>query len=306
MLIIGQKKIIRFLEESIKKNTLSHSFIFGGPESLGKTLVAKTLAVSLVYQEKPCFSCLFKSDVEEKFYPDIIEIKLLKQKIGIDQIRDLKRNLFLTPFSKKYKIAIIEQAERLTEEAANSFLKLLEEAPKTAIIILIVRRLEMLLPTIRSRCQILRFSLPSKKEVKEFFKKEFELKDEEAEKFYSLSLGRPGLAIRFLKDKEFLEKTKNQMREFAKFLEKKEIGVGLETKGPLNLWLLVVRDLILNKLGLKPTGLLDEAVIKKIERKYTLSELKEMSKKISRTIFYLEYNVNQNLALENLILSLSL
>jgi len=308
MFIVGHQKIIKFLEESIAKDNLAHSYLFAGGDHIGKRLVAKTFAASLVYQEKPCFKCLFKTEVLERFHPDIIEVKPLKEKIGINQIRELKGRLALTPFSKRYKIIIIEEAEKLTKEAANSFLKLLEETPKSSIIILITNDLRAILPTVRSRCQILRFSLPSLKETENYLQKEYELSPYEAKKFYSLSLGRPGLAIKYLKDENLLETVKKQALSFIKFLEKKEdieleLAFGIDVK-VLSIWLQIVRDIIFAKLHLPGSCLVPGEKIIEISQKYSFSELVEKARNIKKTIFYLNYNVNSQLAVENLIINL--
>jgi len=231
MIIIGHQKIIKFLERSIANNSLVHSYLFVGPSHIGKTLIAKTMAMSLISQEKPCFKCLFKSDIKEKFHPDIIEVKQLlkKEKIGIDQIRELKGKLALTPFSGRYKIAIIEEAERLTDEAANSFLKLLEETSKKSIIILITNNLKAILSTVRSRCQILRFSLPCEQETERYLIDECQLSSEKAKKFYALSLGRPGLALRYLEEKETLESVK---KEASNFIDRVDEYLNIISKKP--------------------------------------------------------------------------
>jgi len=311
MIIIGHQKIIKFLERSIANNSLVHSYLFVGPSHIGKTLIAKTMAMSLISQEKPCFKCLFKSDIKEKFHPDIIEVKQLlkKEKIGIDQIRELKGKLALTPFSGRYKIAIIEEAERLTDEAANSFLKLLEETSKKSIIILISSNLRTISPTVRSRCQILKFSLPCQKETERYLIDECQLSSEKAKKFYALSLGRPGLALRYLEEKETLESVKKEASNFIDFLESLEdFNLRFELTRRLDIeilsiWLQVVRDLILVQLNLPSSNLLPEEKFRVVLQKYPLNKLMEMVRNIKETIFYLSRNVNHVLATGNLIIS---
>jgi len=312
MQIVGHQKIIEFLERSIANNSFVHSYLFVGPSHIGKALMAKTMATSLISQNKPCFKCLFKSDIKEKFHPDIIEVKPApgKEKIGINQIRELKEKLALTPFSGRYKIAIIEEAEKLTDEAANSFLKLLEETSKKSIIILISSNLRTISPTVRSRCQILKFSLPCQKETERYLIEEYQLSPEQAKKFYALSLGRPGLAIRYLEEKETLELVKKEVFDFINFLENSEdfdLRHELVSRADaeiLSIWLQAVRDLILVQLNLPSSNLLPEEKFKLILQKYPLNKLMEISRNIKETIFYLNHNVNHVLAIENLIISL--
>ena len=312
MVIIGHQKIIKFLERSMANNSLVHSYLFVGPSHVGKTLTAKTMALSLISQEKPCFKCLFKSDIKEKFHPDIMEVKPAsgKEKISINQIRELKEKLALTPFSGRYKIAIIEEAEKLTDEAANSFLKLLEETSKKSIIILITNNLKAILLTVRSRCQIIRFSLPCEKETEKYLMEEYQLDLLKAKKFYALSLGRPGLALRYLEEKETLESVEKEAFNFIDFLETPEdFDLRSELIGRLDveilsIWLQVVRDLILVGLNLPSSNLLPEEKFRLVLQKYPLNKLMEISRNIKETIFYLNHNVNHVLAIENLIISL--
>jgi len=312
MEIIGHKKIINFLAGSIKNNRLAHSYLFYGPAHIGKNLLASTLAASLVYQQKPNFESLSESEVKEKFHSDIIRIvpESGKEKISIDQIRDLKEQLSLTPFSKRYKIAIIEEAEKLTQEAGNSFLKLLEETPKKSIIILLAKNLKAILPTIYSRCLILRFSLPTQSEITDYFKKKC-LDPVQINKLYHLALGRPGLIFTYLNHPQILEAKRQEAGNFLSFLaDSDNIALGFDLAGrakgeSLLTWLQVIRDLILKQLDLPVSGLLPESNIKGVTKKYSFKNLSRIAKQIILTQDYLSHYVNRQLALENLLINLN-
>lgn len=158
-MIIGQEHILNYLKKSIKNNRVSHAYLFEGSGYLDK----KTMALWFV-------KCLGCQD------PDITEITVLenKEEIGIEQIRELRRYLSLSSHSSPYKIAIIDEAERMTSEAANALLKTLEEPRGNTVLILITSIPSALPDTIVSRCEEIKFRAGSLDKIsKDFIKKEY-------------------------------------------------------------------------------------------------------------------------------------
>lgn len=143
--IRGQRFAKKYLSNSIKSNMISHAYMFEGPEGVGKNTMARELATTLLEMEN-----LFNS-------PDYIEIKPTGNSIKIAQIRKLQSDILVKPY-KSYKIYVINEAQKMTVEAQNALLKTLEEPPKYAIIILITNNKESLLDTIKSRCEIIKFT----------------------------------------------------------------------------------------------------------------------------------------------------
>jgi len=326
MEIIGHHRIIQFLQKSIINNKLAHAYLFYGPAHIGKSKVAEYLAASLVCQNQgpragPCGECINCQQVLKHLHPDIYWISEPvrpakfyeakpaskdKRQIRINQIRQLKERLTLTPFSATYKIAIIEEAENLTIQAANSLLKLLEEPPQKAIIILVSKSLSGIPATIRSRTQILRFSLPPFSETISFLKKNFGLSCEKAWNLLSLALGQPGLAIEFVENPEKLILYQEKMAELVKILsEPQEVHYRFEKvlTIPLEVWLGVIRDLILVKLGLRPSNPALKGSLKDLAGAYSKKKLADIASQILETQFYLSHNVNEKLAMENLLLT---
>ncbi|MBL7142021.1 DNA polymerase III subunit delta' [Patescibacteria group bacterium] len=326
MEVIGHQKVIQFLQKSIVNNKLSHAYLFYGPKHVGKTKVAEYFTASLFCPEKkelssqPCGQCSSCQQVLKRIHPDVYWVSdppnsaVKQRRIGIDQARQIKKDLFLSPFSAPYKIAIIEQADNLTIQAANSFLKLLEEAPKKSIIILIARSFYRLPATLRSRCQILRFSFPLEDEIIAFLKDKFALNKKRATEILNLALGQPGLAIEFAQEPERIDKEKQTISRFITFLA----GEGIEDRfrlanfildseiGPnraLNNLLKVVRDLILFKLDLQPSDESLNREFKKLVQKYSKKDLQNLISQILQTQFWLLANVNQKLAIENLLIN---
>ena len=143
--IRGQRFAKKYLSNSIKSNMISHAYMFEGPSGVGKNTMARELAATLLEMEN-----LFNS-------PDYIEITPDGNSIKIAQIRKLQSDILVKPY-KSYKIYVIDEAQKMTVEAQNALLKTLEEPPKYAIIILITNNKESLLDTIKSRCEIIKFT----------------------------------------------------------------------------------------------------------------------------------------------------
>ena len=143
--IKGQNFAKKYLTNSIKSNMVSHAYMFEGPSGVGKNTMARELATTLLEMEN-----LFNS-------PDYIEITPDGNSIKIAQIRKLQSDILVKPY-KSYKIYVIDEAQKMTVEAQNALLKTLEEPPKYAIIILITNNKESLLDTIKSRCEIIKFT----------------------------------------------------------------------------------------------------------------------------------------------------
>ena len=143
--IRGQRFAKKYLSNSIKSNMISHAYMFEGPSGVGKNTMARELAATLLEMEN-----LFNS-------PDYIEITPDGNSIKIAQIRKLQSDILVKPY-KSYKIYVIDEAQKMTVEAQNALLKTLEEPPKYAIIILITNNKESLLDTIKSTCEIIKFT----------------------------------------------------------------------------------------------------------------------------------------------------
>ena len=156
-MLIGHQKQRNFLEKTAKSDKLAHAYLFCGQEKLGK----KTIAVEFA-------KWLFKEDVIKRQHPDFIFIEPEKKEIQISQIRECIWRLSLKPSVAPFKIAIIDEAHCLNQEAQNSLLKTLEEPRGKTLIFLVTEYPERLFPTIISRCQILKFYSVPKEEIERY------------------------------------------------------------------------------------------------------------------------------------------
>ncbi|MBW2000643.1 MAG: DNA polymerase III subunit delta', partial [Deltaproteobacteria bacterium] len=159
--ILGQEKAIGFLRRVRRLDRIPHAYLFVGIPGIGKRTTARSFARFInclaPENEDACGACIPCRQFVGGNFPDLHEIEPEGQTIKIEQIRELNRVFGYKPLSGRYRVTIIQHAEKLTEEAANAFLKNLEEPPERNIIILGVTEPLDLLPTIVSRCQQVSF-----------------------------------------------------------------------------------------------------------------------------------------------------
>ncbi|MBI2265782.1 MAG: DNA polymerase III subunit delta' [Armatimonadetes bacterium] len=221
MKIIGQEKALRRLRDILSKGRISHAYLFSGPEGVGKKLLAFWFARALLClapnpDHSPCLSCRSCRKADSGNHPDISLVAPSEgSAIKIDQMRHLKHNANFRPFEGRHRITVIDRAHRMTDAAANSILKLLEEPPAADIFILICPDPSLLLPTILSRCQVVQCTPVSRDLIEAFLFEEFGLSAEQARVVASLSEGNLKKGCLLAKDPESL-----QMREeFLSFVE---------------------------------------------------------------------------------------
>ena len=195
--IIGNDKIKQELEENIRNNTVSHSYLFIGQDGIGKKLFAKEFAkMELCLDDNnacdKCSSCIkFNSDNN----PDFVIIKPDGNSIKISQIRDMQDNVYKKPIVSNKKVFIIYDSDKMTEEAQNSLLKTLEEPPEYITIILITSNENKLLNTIRSRCLKINFNNITTKEIIDYISRE-QIMSEPSDSLLSMCNGSIGKLIK--------------------------------------------------------------------------------------------------------------
>jgi DNA polymerase-3 subunit delta' len=196
-MIIGHQKVIEDLKNLAEDKRLPHSCIFFGPPRVGKKLVALGLAN---YLENKNFDAGDKQIV----LSDVLVVGPDENKtVGIDKVRGIKQFLWQTPNRSPYRTVIITDGEYLTAEAQNALLKITEEPPRSALIILVIDDPERLLPTVQSRFHKIYFSPVPVKLIKDWLVEELKCPALKAESAASKSFGEPGLAWRLLKDEQF-------------------------------------------------------------------------------------------------------
>ncbi len=229
---IGNQHIRDGIQRALKNNSLPHAYIFHGPEGVGKRTLALMLAKSLNclnLKDDCCDECNSCYKIDNGLHPDV---RLLlpggKVSISIEQMRgEIRRTVYLKPMEGRKRVYIIDEAEKMTAEAANSLLKTLEEPPSAAILILLTTSYFSLLPTIRSRCQALRFSSIRREELKNFLGKKYGYSEEKASYISELSEGSLGIAST-MDPKRMADQQKRMVSLAAQLLEGDNLKVVLD------------------------------------------------------------------------------
>jgi DNA polymerase III subunit delta' len=158
--IVGQEKAKRILQQALQRNSVSHAYLFSGPVGTGRRATAMAFAKALLCEEQgsdACGQCLSCRKFEHGNQPNLLHIIPDGATIKIDQIRELQRELSYRHHGEGRKIYILDGAEKLTLQAANSLLKFLEEPSSPIVALLLTDNGQAILPTIRSRSQLVPF-----------------------------------------------------------------------------------------------------------------------------------------------------
>lgn len=295
---------------------VSHAYLFFGPEGIGKKALGLRFAKALncfKEDDRPCDQCLSCKKAEGRNHPDISLIAAEGQEIKINQMRALERDVRFPPLEGNYKIYIIDDAHRLNEEAANCFLKTLEEPPSFAVHILVSAHPHLLPLTILSRCQRLRFSSLSQEEMVALLIEKGTPPDEAA-LLASLSEGSLGEALR-LKDQAVMEERlrllsglmgQGRLSMEAIFALGQQGARGAEESMLfLRIFLSWFRDLMALKEGLADNRLINRDQIGKLKEwvdRYDREKLSSILEEIWRVELALQAKANRQLALEVLLL----
>jgi DNA polymerase-3 subunit delta' len=198
--IKGQQKAVTFFERALQSNRLSHAYVFHGPDGVGKNLFARCVASYLFCQgegnSRPCGRCPGCLKFASGNHPDLTTIIPDGPSIKIAQIRTLKKALTFAPFEKGYRVILVDDVHTMRREAGNSLLKLLEEPPAQNVFLLLSQSVDTVLPTIRSRCQLIPFHELSISVTVEILREKIpDLPLDQAMMLAQLSDGSPGQAL---------------------------------------------------------------------------------------------------------------
>jgi DNA polymerase-3 subunit delta' len=308
--IRGQDKAIAILKNAARQDKLSHAYIFWGPEGVGKSMTALNFAKMLNCQdardEEPCEECASCKKINSFNHPDVFLFSPDKEgsSVGIEKIRALIKDIGLKPYEAKKKIYIVDNAQALTREAANAFLKTLEEPPTDALLILIAPELRDLLPTIVSRSQAVKFYALGVNETARILVKEHKIDEPQAKTLAHLSSGRLGVALKY-KDDDFLKKRNRIVDSLARneFFDSDFDAVSKpELKAYLDIALTWYRDILITKASGADAvfGLVNidkSDAIKKEAKRLEFSRIEEIIKQIILTGSFLDSNANPKLTI---------
>ena len=208
--VIGHNEIIEYIQNAVKMDKVSHAYIMNGQKGSGKKMLADLFARTLQCEGEgvePCGECRSCKQADGNNQPDIIKVTHEKpNSISVDDIRtQVNNDILIKPYSSKYKIYIIPEADKMTVQAQNALLKTIEEPPSYAVIFLLTENAEVLLPTIRSRCVMLKLRNIKDKLIKKYLMEEMEIPDYKADICTAFAQGNMGRAIMLATSEHFNE-----------------------------------------------------------------------------------------------------
>lgn len=208
--IVGQESIISHMKNAIKLNKISHAYIINGEKGMGKKTIAKIFSMTLQCEkggDEPCMQCHSCKQAISNNHPDIRWITHEKPStIAIDEVREqINNDILIKPYSSKYKIYIVDEAEKLTVQAQNALLKTIEEPPAYGIIILLTNNKDSFLQTILSRCVALEMRPVASTDIINYLREKEKIPDYQAKMVVNFAGGNLGRAIRLASMEEFNE-----------------------------------------------------------------------------------------------------
>lgn len=314
--IIGHERARNVLDRMFLNNSLPHAILMIGPDHAGKTAIAHALAKRVLSQSGSLGSHMDYLELARACDP---KTNKRKSNITVTQIRHMIERLSMTSMAGGYKIAFIKEAHKLSMGAANALLKTLEEPKGNVLFILRAPCVEAVPATITSRCQILRLSFVSRQEMIEgLLCAGFLIED--AKSAAAQSLGRPGLAIRFLKDSQYRNEVQTKFVKAGEFftaplftrfkivselLPKSGEDNAKLLHGILNNWEIVLRDLLLDDIGLKQLCSNDDKLIGNLRERLSSDTIINLLERVSCVRAAIPHHINPHLALEHVALGLS-
>ena len=320
--VVGHKDILKYISSAVENNRVSHAYILNGERGSGKKMLANLFAMTLLCEtgdNEPCGKCHSCKQAVSGNHPDIIWVTHEKpNSISVDDIRTQVNNTVdIKPYQGPYKVYIIPQADMMTPQAQNAILKTIEEPPSYAVFLLLTENAETLLPTINSRCVMLKLRNIKDTLIKKYLMENLEIPDYKADMCTAFAQGNMGRAIMLANSDHF-----NEIREEAVQLLKhisemelneivaavKNISVyKLEITDYLDIIMIWYRDVLLYK----ATKEIDKVVfkdqlqsIKEQARKSSYEGIELILESLEKAKARLKANVNFDLVMELLFLTI--
>ena len=261
--LIGHQAAVTTLRNALASGRLAQAYLFTGPQGVGKSMLARTLAgaVNCRGEEPPCGECPQCPRILQGIHSDVTELSLGagERELSIEAVRELQHSLHLRPFEGRMRVAIIQEAEHLSTEAANALLKVLEEPPPESMLILTSAAEDSILPTLRSRCQRIALDPVPTAPLVRAMEEQHGLNAADARRIAAYAQGCPGRALGALERPEVFEQLEERFQTLRSLLEG-DTAARLQLAGStgpqqesqrealqalLQVWLLWWRDLLL-------------------------------------------------------------
>ncbi len=319
----GHEWAEQLLAQHIRHGDIRHAYLITGAPGIGRRSLALELAMAVNCTQPPapgefCGECRSCRQIAKMQHPDlsIVEPEGEGGMIKVDQVRQLQHSLTLAPYEARYRVALLCSFQFANANAQNALLKTLEEAPRQVILLLTADSAENLLPTIASRCEILRLRPLSTQHLEEKLVQHWQFTPDDARLYAHLSAGRPGIAIKLAADAQQQEKRNSWLDDFTRlfdmnirerFAYAESINRARDTlRMELQTWLSFSRDLFI-------IGSQSSTPLTNIDRIDELTALSEhvdqesclaMIQALQFSLEALDQNANLRLLTDNLMLDL--
>ncbi|MBN8655817.1 MAG: DNA polymerase III subunit delta' [Anaerolineae bacterium] len=326
--LLGHDWAVDMLRRHVVRGETRHAYLFAGAPGLGRRTLAIRFAQALncekpVAPGEPCFNCRTCKQIEAMQHPDLAIIQAVDDEgnskdggtLKVDQIREVQRTLNLKPYQSPYRIAMFLRFQEANDNAANALLKTLEEAPAHAILLLTADTPEQLLPTINSRCEILRLRpLPLEAIVADLLERGMD--EDRARLLAHISGGRPGFARRLMDDAALLEKRDERLNDLQtllptsrveKFSYAEKLAKDKDAmRQTILVWLSYWRDVLLRVAGAEtPLINIDRNMeIEFLAGRLDLSTARKVVSEHESVLEKMDRNVNSRLLAEVLLMDL--
>lgn len=332
--ILGHEQLIEHLQNAITMDKVSHAYIIDGPDKSGKMMLAEAFAQTLQCEKQketlaaaggnaaavePCMECHSCKQAIGRNQPDIIYVCHEKPNtISVDDIRtQVNADIAIKPYSSRYKIYIIDEAEKMNVQAQNALLKTIEEPPAYAVLLLLTTNAEAFLPTILSRCVMLHIKAVADEKIKKFLMSRYQVPDYQADVCAAFAQGNVGKAIQLASSEDFheLKGAVLQLVKRLKDIELYEMGEAVKQIGTykltvndyFDLMMIWYRDVLFFKATGDVNGLIfkDEVYdIKRQAEKSSYNGIEEILEALRKAQVRLNANVNFDLVIELLLLTI--
>lgn len=329
--IVGHEQIVEHMEAALQVKKISHAYIFHGEKGMGKMFLAKYFAKLLQCENpteeeksgsfkrlRPCGVCKSCLQADGGNHPDIMYVTHEKNSIGVDDIRlQINSDMGIKPYSSPYKIYIVDDAEKMTEQAQNALLKTIEEPPSYGIVLLLADNLNRLLPTIQSRCIALPVKAVETEKIFSHLVQHLQVPENMAYTAAEFSGGNIGRAERYARSEDFIH-MKEDVLHFLRYMDEMELPEMMDAvktmaqyktqmKDCIDLMVLWFRDILVLKATNDPNRLLYRDEYRFIfaqAEKREYSSLEEAIEAMDKAKIRLDANVNFDTTIELMLLAL--
>lgn len=320
--ILGHEQIKEHFHNALMSEKISHAYILSGETGMGKKSLANAFALSLLCENQktdPCGSCPACKQVLSGSHPDLIYVTHEKPaSIGVDDIRiQINDAIQVRPYSSPYKIFIVDEAEKMTQQAQNALLKTIEEPPSYAVILLLTTNQDAFLPTILSRCVKLKLKPLRDEVIKNYLSDTMKMSSVDAEVYAAFSRGNLGKAIAIASSEVFHEMHQSMVKLLSriKMMDISEIldwikeikDQGYDIKECIEFIQMWYRDVLLYKAAEDEESLIfrnEVRTIRDISTGSSYEGIERILEAMDQARVRLEANVNMELALELMLLAM--